>query len=301
MPSEPTNVRAKKYSFAAGLRKGYLRHLFSGNSNDISAISQPNIAFHHFPEEIIILNSRHLHGAQFIKSIDSECGKKVGMQASDKIKGSCDYYALPNQSIIDAEMYVAKKDMERHETGAQLQTPARVSNFSKKAYRNSISSAEAIITASAASELKLARRREDDRTIRASLSQMQEESMTRVEDGFHEKYEKLKLECVTAQDQAREAESLVLKEVENRNEIQGLHRDSIGMLCSTGLQRGLILSASWHTSNPTMCLHLLGFHNFKEYKVYCSCLFPELKMSYGKSQSDAITEWEKCTEERIDT
>lgn len=117
MPSEPTNVRAKKYSFAVGLRKGYLRHLFSGNSNGINAISQPNIAFHHFPEEIIILNSRHLHGAQFIKSIDSECGKKVGMQAGDKIKGSCDYYALPNQSISDAEMYVAKKDMERHEMG----------------------------------------------------------------------------------------------------------------------------------------------------------------------------------------
>ena len=105
----------------------------------------------------------------------------------------------------------------------------------------------------------------------------------------------LKLELTNALGQVKEAETLVLKVVENRNKIEGVHRDSIGMLCSTGLQRGLILSTKWHTSNPTMCLHLLGFHNFKEYKVYCSCLFPELKMTYGKSQSDAITEWEKCT------
>jgi hypothetical protein len=61
------------------------------------------------------------------------------------------------------------------------------------------------------------------------------------------------------------------------------------------LQRGLILNEAWHESNPTVCAHLFGFHNFNEYKVYCTCLFPELVLSYGKKQHDAIKEWEKCT------
>lgn len=180
-PSEPTNVNAKKYSFAVGLRKGYGRHIFAGNSSDIAALSQPNIAFHHFPEDVIILNARHLHGAQFIKTINAEVGKKVGMMAVDRVKDSFDYYALPNQSLVDAESYLTTKDVQRYERGLGLLTPARVSSTSQQALRDSVSSADIIIAATTASNLKLEKRREEDLNIRSSLTEIQEKYMKRIQ------------------------------------------------------------------------------------------------------------------------
>lgn len=84
-------------------------------------------------------------------------------------------------------------------------------------------------------------------------------------------------------------------EKENCHSMQNKYNENIELLYSSGLQRGLILNDTWQLSNPTVCTHLFGFHNFKENKFYCTCLFPQLVLSYGKKQSDAITEWEKCT------
>ena len=181
MPSEPTNVNAKKYSFAVGLLKGSVRHIFAGNSSDIAALSQLNIAFHHFPEDVIILNARHLHGAQFIKTINAEVGKKVGMMAVDRVKDSFDYYALPNQSLVDAESYLTTKDVQRYERGLGLLTPARVCSTSQQALRDSVSSADTIIAATAASNLKLEKRREEDLNIRSSLTEIQGKYMKRIQ------------------------------------------------------------------------------------------------------------------------
>ena len=142
-------MNAKKYSFATGLRKGYLRHLFAGNSSDVTAVSQPNVAYHHFPEEIIKLNALHAHGPQFIRTVDAEVGRKVGLLACDKITGSSEYYALPNQSLSNAEKYLSDKGMEGYEMGHVLRTPARVSSSSRKALRDSISSLEATAAATA--------------------------------------------------------------------------------------------------------------------------------------------------------
>ena len=186
-------MNAKKYSFATGLRKGYLRHLFAGNSSDVTAVSQPNVAYHHFPEEIIKLNALHAHGPQFIRTVDAEVGRKVGLLACDKITGSSEYYALPNQSLSNAEKYLSDKDMEGYEMGHILRTPARVSSSSRKALRDSISSLEASAAATAASERKVDRRREDDISIRSSLSEKQEKYVKRIQREHRETCDNLNL------------------------------------------------------------------------------------------------------------
>ena len=62
-----------------------------------------------------------------------------------------------------------------------------------------------------------------------------------------------------------------------------------------GLQRMTILTAAWHTSNPSLCNHLFGFRTFAKYKIYCTALFPELVLLFAATNLDPITEWEKCT------
>lgn len=295
MPSEPTNLNAKKFSFASGLRKGYLRHLFPGNASDVAAVSQPNVAYHHFPEEIIILNALHTHGAQFIKTVDAQMGKKVGLLACDKITGTSEYYALPNQSLSNAERYLSEKDMEGYVMGHDLHTPARVSFSSRKSLRESISSVEASDAALAASVRKLERKRDDDISIRSSLSEKQEKYVKRIHKEYKETCDNLREELATALSQHQENEELLAKERDTRTNMEKEYGNNIELFYSSGFQRGLILSEAWHESNPTICAHLFGFHNFNEYKVYCTCLFPELVLSYGKKQHDAITEWEKCS------
>ena len=62
-----------------------------------------------------------------------------------------------------------------------------------------------------------------------------------------------------------------------------------------GLQRVTILTDSWHELNPSYSNHIFGFKTFKEYKLYCSILFPDLTLEAATKHSDNITEWEKCT------
>ena len=50
-------------------------------------------------------------------------------------------------------------------------------------------------------------------------------------------------------------------------------KDSTG-----GLQRVTILTDSWHELNPSYSNHIFGFKTFKEYKLYCSILFPDLTL-----------------------
>ena len=62
-----------------------------------------------------------------------------------------------------------------------------------------------------------------------------------------------------------------------------------------GLQRVTILTDSWHELNPSYSNHIFGFKTFKDYKIYCSILFPDLILEASTKHSDNITEWEKCT------
>ena len=139
------------------------------------------------------------------------------------------------------------------------------------------------------------RRREDDISIRSSLSGKQEKYVKRIQREHRETCDNLKQELATALSQYQESAELLAKEIETRTVMQREYDNNIELFHSSGLQRGLILNEAWHESNPTVCAHLLGFHNFNEYKVYCTCLFPELVLSYGKKQNDTIKEWEKCT------
>ena len=295
IPSEPSNLNAKKYSFAVGLRKGYLRHLYAANSDSVPAIAQLNVAYHHFPEKIILLNAQHLHGPQFIKSVDAQLGKNVGLLSVDKIMGTSDYYALPNQSLDNAESFLSEKDSEAYVMGHDLITPARLSFSSKKALRGSISSAEASVSAIEASERKLEQRREDELDILLSMSELQGNYVRRIQRENKTKYNQLKEELVSALSKCKESAESLEKEMETRIIMQEEYDSNVAELYSSGLQRGLLLNETWHQSNITVCAHLFGFHTFQEYKIYCTCLFPELVLSYGVKEADKITEWEKCT------
>lgn len=135
LPPQPTNENAKQYQFSVGLRKGFIRHLFAGNSRDIEKVSQPNVALSHFHEKVLLLNAQHIHGSQFIKNIDAELGQAVGMKGIDIIDGSKAYYALPNQSLRMAEAFIDSKEVIRFESGLEMMSPTRISSSSKRALR----------------------------------------------------------------------------------------------------------------------------------------------------------------------
>lgn len=78
------------------------------------------------------------------------------------------------------------------------------------------------------------------------------------------------------------------------NEMLKKHNSDIVELSSFGIQRGTILSDNWHAKNPSLCAHVFGFHAFDEFKVYCSCLFPDTPLYHGRQSSDPISEWDKC-------
>ena len=101
--------------FDSGLRKGYLRHVFSGCLDPATKLSQPVIALSHFSEDLLLLNSKHLHGPFFIKAISSELGKSIGLTGADQIVGSKDFYALPNQTTSDVQALLNRKKIERYE------------------------------------------------------------------------------------------------------------------------------------------------------------------------------------------
>jgi hypothetical protein len=82
----------------------------------------------------------------------------------------------------------------------------------------------------------------------------------------------------------REASDIIVeKHIQEKKDLTG------------GLKRVTILTDSWHELNPSYSNHIFGFKTFKEYKLYCSILFPNLTLEAATKHSDNITEWEKCT------
>ena len=78
------------YQFKLGHHNGYIRHLAARRNHEHLEVTQLNVALHHFPEEVLILNAEHTHGRYFIKSVTGEVGRRVLMTMIDMIPGSRD-------------------------------------------------------------------------------------------------------------------------------------------------------------------------------------------------------------------
>ena len=295
LPPQPTNENAKQYQFSVGLRKGFIRHLFAGNSRDIEKVSQPNVALSHFHEKVLLLNAQHIHGSQFIKNIDAELGQAVGMKGIDIIDGSKAYYALPNQSLRMAEAFIDSKEVIRFESGLEMMSPTRISSSSKRALREAELLIKSTKEANLISENKILKKKEEDIKIRCSFTEAQEKYIKRVLKDHKVEVDHINSKLADIQQKCDESEKKLALEIDGKNVMVRKHKCDIDTLYSSGLQRGLILTDSWHEKNSTVCLHLFGFLTFDEYKIYCKCLFPDLKLSYGTKNTDIITEWEKCT------
>lgn len=190
-------------------------------------MSQPNIAYDHFPEEIMILNSQHLHGAQFIKTIDADVDKKVGMTFVDEVKDSSDYYALPNQSFSKAEQFLKEKDLQWYEMGFGLQTPARVNSGSQQAFRDSVSSADAILATNTASDRKLEKKREAEISIRSSLSEAQENFFKKMQRENKVVSDNLSMELSDALSKCEDTNNLLSTEKGKSNIKEAQHKKDI--------------------------------------------------------------------------
>ena len=70
-------------------------------------------------------------------------------------------------------------------------------------------------------------------------------------------------------------------------------------IIGVGLNRRSITNEQWHEDHPNQCKDLFGFNNFKEFKVYLSCFWPDdfgTEESFQCFDDDAqpISTFEKC-------
>ena len=240
-----------------------------------------------------------MHGPYFIERICSELGRKIGLSAVDRIHGTDSYYALPNQTVSHIQSFLNMKRVNRYELTVCLQTPAqeigpRISSSSKLAVRQAIALDEANDASSVEKNRKLQLKYDDDIDVRTSLSDRQTKYLKRLQKENKALVEELKLELAESKSKCDLLEGQLCDEIKSKNCIVMQHNSNIEQLCSSGLQRGLILNDEWHASNPLVCAHLFGFHSFQEFTVYCKCLFPDIQLHHGRQPSDTITEWEKC-------
>ena len=252
------------YHFNLGIRRGYFRHLFSGNFRLIEDIAQPNVALLHFHEKVLLLNAEQRPGQHFIKAIGAELGKEVGLSGADNISNSRDYYALPNQSLSTVETLVRSKEVGRYEVGLEIMSPVRISSFSKRALRE----AKAVAEASSASKLELDRKlqkiKDDDIKVRSSFTEVQERYIKRILKSHKSEVTDLNDSLANSEEKLRECEAELLRVREINDIIVNKQQRDFDSMYTYGLQRSTILTDGWHKLNPTMCSHLFGFLTFQE-------------------------------------
>lgn len=287
---------SKNNDFKEGLYAAYSRHLFKGNLEYILTTKMPFIASHHFHPDVLLLNEKHEHGTYFITKIDVQLARAIGLKDSDRVSRVDSYYAVPNQTIQDATDYISQKEMDSVVGGSDIKLTSRMSSKGKQDMRNMKTAKDVIDSAEKERILKLQERVADEAVIRASLSENQEKLSERslADMKFKDQeIERLQVELLELRlqseesgrklaDYTKEAEAIIAKHVERDNS-------------RSGLERGLLLNDTWHASNSTACIHLFGLHTFDEYKVYCVCLFQGIKLEYGNSKLDNITDWEKIS------
>ena len=274
-----------------------MRHVFPGCPDPAIELSQPVIALSHFAEDLLLQNSKHTHGPYFIKTISSELGKMIGLKGADQIVGSKDFCALPNQTAGDVQALLNRKEIERYEKC--IGTPPRgithrISNTSKLAVRNLNAATEAIEAVSAEKDRKRKLREDEDISTKSSLSERQTKFFGRLQRETKVIIDDLKIQLAAEESKCEKLEVQLAEEKEGMEDLLTKHNSDVNLMYSTGLQRRLILSESWHATNLLICSHLFGFHTFIEFKVYCTCLFPAMALTHGVLPTDNITEWEKC-------
>ena len=248
------NETSKNFIFDTGLRNGYRRHLFVGYYDQVQKLSQPCIALCHFSEELLLLNSKHLHGPYFLKTISPELGVKIGLSRIDRIAGSDSYYALPNQSVHDVQALLNRKEVERYERTVGLETPVRgfsqrIGSSSKVAVREAIKYDESVRAVSAEKDRKLKLKYAADIAIKASLSDSQAKYLKRLEKENKAILSDLKLKLVESENKCRALEVQLGEEKGEMNDMLKKHNSDIVELSTSGLQRGTILSDKWHAKN----------------------------------------------------
>ena len=208
VPLLPTNTGAKMYQFKLGHHNGYIRHLAARRNHEQLEVTQLNVALHHFPEEVLILNAKHTHGRYFIKSVTGEVGRRVLMTMIDMIPG-----ALPNQSLFMANAFVRSKEVVRFENGLDMFTPARISQSSRKAVRD----AQTSVAAELLSSRKAERKTDDDNKIRSSLSEVQEKYFKRLLREHKTIVENLSAEVTLVKQRINESEVKLALELEEND------------------------------------------------------------------------------------
>ena len=81
------------------------------------------------------------------------------MEGIDIINGSKAYYALPNQSLRMAEIFINSKEVARFELGLEMLSPTRISSSSKRALREAELIIESTKAANLISENKLLKKK----------------------------------------------------------------------------------------------------------------------------------------------
>ena len=293
-------ITSKNYTFKQGLHAVYSRHLFKGNLRLLYSNKQPFVARHHFHPDVLLLNDKHEHGSYFITKIDAQLARMIGLREGDRVAGLDSYYAVPNQSLKDATDYVTGKETDLVVTGSSIVLKTRMSSGSKQEMRKIQAAFNVSATAEKERLIKLDKILSDDAITRASLSENQEElfqrSLQELQQKDNEIY-RLKSDLSMLRLNSDELDRKLGEEIKKSEAITAKQKESGNS--RNGLERGLILNSFWHESNPQACSHLLGFHTFEEYKVYCVCLFPGIKLEYGTCKLDNITDWEKLTMTKI--
>lgn len=280
----------KNYAFKAGLLKGYLRHLFSGRMADFDAKLHRNIALSHFSPLVLSENSKRGPKQNFISIIESDMAREIGLMPVDRVAGVNKFYALPNFTHEAVMAYIAVIENEAISRGSNIESTTRLSSSSKVILRE-MSVAAAI---EVDLRVKAKERLDADVVERATLSGTQELLFGRIQSDYITKIEELEEKLSVSNIALKAARDMLTSERAASDTVVEKYlkekKDNEG-----GLQRMTILTAAWHTSNPSLCNHLFGFRTFAEYKIYCTALFPELVLLFAATNLDPITEWEKCT------
>mmetsp|Transcript_127 Transcript_127/g.151 ORF Transcript_127/g.151 Transcript_127/m.151 type:complete len:776 (-) Transcript_127:6-2333(-) len=301
LPSLPQSAVTQFDIFNTNRHKGYLRHLFSGSSDSIKGISRHNVARNHFHEEVLKKDAEQKKGTKFIQTISSDIGLAIGLTLIDKNSGTDDYFALPNQTILEMEAFIATK-LAQSQARQQLQDTAprdrismRLSFSDLKDLKNEERIIELANIATAEKEKKLV----EDNSINATLSGVQQDYVTRLQDENRELVREMQRKLDALQSKYDETSDNLDEFTAANTLFKEAEDDNKKMMSRSGLTRFNILNEDWHANNPLMSQHIFGFHTFYEFRVYCRCLFPDMDQDLctyeGMMNDTPITEFEKCT------
>ena len=196
------------------------------------------------------------------------------MTAIDRIAGSNAFYALPNCTYNSALSYRTIIENEKIAKGSAVICTTRLSSSSKAAVRMA---AEAIVKEdelTTTNALKVQKRQDADNAVCETFTEMQEKLLKGILKEMKVKIAKLEAQLSEANTSLRTVNDTLTAERVASDTIIDKHIEKNKNL-SNGIQRGSVLTDSWHALHPSFSNHLFGFKTFDEYKIYCIILLPD--------------------------